>query len=296
MVDLLNLFDELDRGDDEGPFKGIIARHMVLPYPGGKARSLPNILKHLPYRKIYVEPFGGSGAVLLGRRPCTLDVYNDLYSGVVSFYRCLRDPIKYSELINWLELSVHSREDFIDAKSTWETERDDVIRAGKWYYMVNYSFGSLGRNFGRSTSGRGLIAGKIRNKIKLFPYIHQRLQKVQIEHQDFRECIRDYDGRETVFYIDPPYVDAYKGTFLHEMKREDHQELLEMIFQIKGFCAVSGYSNPLYDNQDWDAVHQWESFCSIDSCAYTATNKKEQFKDTHKRVDSTEILWIKEAR
>lgn len=297
MTDLMNLFDELDRqAPDEQRSKDDVVIRAPFGWPGGKSRSVAQILKYLPYRKLYVEPFGGSAAVLLARKPSELDVYNDRHGGVVAFYRCLRDAKKYQELCDWLELTIHSREDFKDAKNTWCDEKSDVLRAGKWYYMVNYSFGSLGRNFGRSTSGRGIISGKIRNKLRLFPFIHSRLRRVQIENQDWRDCIRDYDRHDTVFYIDPPYVDAYKGTFEHEMDREAHRDLLETIFQIKGFCAVSGYDNPLYNNQPWDAFYSWDSFCSIDSCAYTVSNHKSQIEGLSKRAKAKEVLWIKESR
>jgi len=297
MVDLLSLFDDLDRVNptSRSSKDGAIIR-APFPWPGGKSRSVANILKYLPYRKVYCEPFGGSGVVLLARTACDLDVFNDRHAGVVAFYRCLRNPKKYQQLVDWLELTVHSREDFKDAKDTWVVETDDVTRAGKWYYMVNYSFGSLGRNFGRSTSGRGLIAGKIRNKLKMFPFLHGRLKRVQIENQGWRDCIRDYDSRETVFYIDPPYVDAHPGTFEYEMGRVDHEDLLDMIFQIKGFVAVSGYSNPLYNNQPWDNVHSWDSFCSIDSCSYTEGNNKSKMEGKTKRVNAEEMLWIKESK
>ncbi len=293
---LLNLFDELDRQAPSEKSKDDVILRSPFPYPGGKSRSVANILKYLPYRKIYCEPFGGSGVVLLARKPCDLDILNDRYAGVVAFYRCLRNPEKYRQLIEWLDLTVHSREDFKDAKDTWVVETDDVVRAAKWYYMVNYSFGSLGRNFGRSTSGRGLIAGKIRNKLSKFPHLHERLRRVQIENQDWYDCFRDYDSRETVFYVDPPYVDAYPGTFAHELTRAEHHRLLDTIFQLRGFVAVSGYSNPLYSKQPWDNVHSWDSFCSIDSCAYTEGNNKERLAGVKKRINAEEVLWIKESR
>jgi len=296
-MDLLNLLNELDNNaPDEFKSKDDTVARAAFGWPGGKSKSVAQILKHLPYRQIYCEPFGGSAAILLARKPSPLDVYNDRHGGVVAFYRCLRDPQKYQQLVDWLELTIHSREDFKDSKTTWATEHDDVIRAGKWYYMVSYSFGSLGRNFGRSVTGRGIISGKIRNKLKLFPFIHDRLRKVQIENQNWHECIEDYDQFDTVFYIDPPYVDANRGTFEHELDREAHRHLLDMIFRIKGYCAVSGYANPLYDNQPWDDRISWESFCSIESCAFTASNHKKQLKELSKRSSAEEVLWIKESR
>lgn len=295
MTDLMNLFNDLDRQTQDSTKKDSRVLRSPFGYPGGKTKSVPNIIKHLPYKSVYVEPFGGSAAVLLARQPVDLEVYNDRYGGVVAFYRCLRHPEKYKALIDYLELTVHSREDFVDAKQTWCDETDDVVRAAKWYYMVNYSFSSLGRNFGRATSPRGLIAGKVTNKLKYFPAIHNRLRRVQIENQEWSECIHDYDSREAVFYIDPPYIDAYTGTFEHEFSHEDHRKLLDTIFSLRGFVAVSGYTNPLYENQRWDARHSWETFISIESCSFTEGNNKKCLEGISKRATTEEVLWIKEV-
>jgi site-specific DNA-adenine methylase len=39
----------------------------------------------------YVEPYGGSVAVLLAKDPSRVEVYNDTLSNVVNFFRALRD-------------------------------------------------------------------------------------------------------------------------------------------------------------------------------------------------------------
>jgi site-specific DNA-adenine methylase len=119
---------------------------------------------------------------------------------------------------------------------------------------------------------------------------------VQIENQDWYDCIKDYDQPEAVFYCDPPYVDVYKGTFKHEMTTDDHRHFLETVFRCQGFVAVSGYSNPLYDNNPWDNVYSWESFVSMSPRAFTDSNSKRNIKDTDKRTHAKEILWIKESQ
>lgn len=295
MTDLMNLFDELDRHTSSSEPKDSNILRAPFGYPGGKTKSVPNILKHLPYKPVYVEPFGGSGAVLLARRPVKLEVLNDRYAGVVAFYRCLRHPEKYKQLIDYLDLTIHSREDFVDAKQTWCEESDDVIRAAKWYYMTAYSFSQLGRNWGRAIAPRGVLSGKIRNKIKYFSDLHERLKKVQIENQDWRECLHDYDSTDTVFYIDPPYIDAYSGTYQNELTKKDHYDLLAIIFSLKGFVALSGYANPLYEDQPWDSRYSWESFVSVDACAFTEGNRKKCLEHVAKRQKSEEVLWIKEV-
>lgn len=66
----------------------------VLQWFGGKSSYLKFVLPRLPYGKRYVEPFGGSGVVLLNRKHSAHEVYSDTYSPVVNFYRVVQDPQK----------------------------------------------------------------------------------------------------------------------------------------------------------------------------------------------------------
>lgn len=285
------LFDDLERQTTPKTRDEII--RSPLNYPGGKSRSVKYIIEHLPYRGRYIEPFGGSAVVMLSRHTSPLEVYNDRYAGVVAFYRCLRDKQKMEALSERIKLTVHAREEWVWCAETWENVSDDVERAARWYYMLAYSFGGLCRNFGRATNSGSGIAGKIRNAVALFPQIHERFAKVQCENQDWEQCIHDYDDHDAVFYIDPPYVDATDGIYKHPMKHDDHRRLLATIFQTKGFCAVSGYSNPLYESQKWNQRFEWESFVSIQSLG-GAGNNKEHLKNVEKKDHATEVLWIKE--
>lgn len=292
--EMMDLFDELD-ANTEQVTRDVIIR-APFPYPGGKSRSIEHIIPLLPASRVYVEPFGGSAAVLLSKRPCKLEVFNDRYAGVVAFYRCMRDKDKFNQLYEKIHLTVHSREDFVFCRDTWQDCADDVERAFRWYYMICYSFGSLGRNFGRTISGQGRLSGKIRNHLEHFDRIHTRFKTVQVENQDWYTCLLDYDSEDTVFYIDPPYVDASEGIYKSEMKHDDHRRLISTIFTLKGCCVVSGYSNPLYENNPWDGRHEWESFVSIKSIAYTESNRKEELKGIETRGKAKEVLWIKESQ
>jgi DNA adenine methylase len=291
---MMNLFNELNNTTEEKSRDEIV--RSPFNYPGGKSKSIHEIIPYLPQTSRYVEPFGGSGSVLLARNPSGLEVLNDRYMGVVAFYRCIKNEDKMNRLCDLIDISIHSREEWVWCKETWENVNDDVERAARWYYMLRYSFGGLCRNFGRSTSPRGRIAGKIRNNVPDFPAIHQRLKHVQIENQDWRQCIDDYDDHDTVFYIDPPYIDTDSGIYKSKMYQKDHNELIDMVFSCKGFCAVSGYDNPFYDNRPWDDRHEWDAFVSMKSMAYTDQNKKGHLEGVEERGTSKEVLWIKEAK
>jgi len=289
MTDLFDMIEELER--EEKP--EIIVR-APFAYPGSKGRSIDFLLENVPNGKVYVEPFGGSGALLLARKPAKLEVYNDRFGGVVCFYRCIRDREKLENLIERLEFTIHAREEFIWSWKTWQEVEDEVERAARWYYSVIYSFGSNGRSWGRATKATAGLAGRIHNKLPEFYNLHQRLRNVQIDNRDWRECIADYDSPDTVFYLDPPYVDAFVGTYKHELSQDDHRQMLEFVFRLKGCACVSGYSNPLYEEQDWDERYEVQVMQSIRGMGETDGKNPNPGKDAKgQRGLVTEILWIK---
>lgn len=291
-ADLLAIFNALGN-HEEVREKGVIRAPFA--YPGAKSRSIESILPHLPYRKAYCEPFGGSGAVWLARNECDLEVFNDRFAGVTCFYRVIRDGVKMNALLDRLQLCVHSREEFVWSRDTWKDCEDEVERAARWYYMVLCSFGAQGRHFGRSTKGKPQMGPKLKANLRFFPEVHKRIVNAQIENQDWRALFQDYDQLEMVWYLDPPYYEYAKGMYECEMSKEDHHELLERIFQLRGFVALSGYENELYDKYPWDGRHSWTVRVSSLGQGFTDTNNLAGFEGALQRGTAKEVLWIKEA-
>ena len=59
----------------------------------------------------YIEIFGGSGAVLLGKEPSKFEVYNDIEGELVNFFRVVKN--RPAELLLELDLlPLNSREEF----------------------------------------------------------------------------------------------------------------------------------------------------------------------------------------
>lgn len=266
-------------------------------WAGGKTRARNKIMEHLPFNTSYVEPFGGCGIILLSRESSPIEVFNDRHSGIVDFYKCLRDSKLLKNLIDYFETLTYSREDFNICKDTWENAEDPVERAAKWYWSVYTSFSSLGRNFGRPTTtaiGSNFI--KLENKFKLFWDIHNRIRNVIIENQDWRDIVISFDSPNTVFYLDPPYLDVYGGTYKYEMTESEHESMLDTIFTLDGFVAVSSYSNSLYDSREWSSVHSWDSFVSTKSMSTVGNNNKTHLSNIEKRGYGEEYLYIKDYK
>jgi len=221
---------------------------------GGKFLISRKIVDVLPKHHIYVEVFGGAANLLIIKEPSDVEVYNDLDSGLVNFFRVLRDPEKFQKFYKQTCLMPFSREEYDFCKETWEQETDDVMRAVKWYVVARQGFGGqFGSNWGYSikNSWRGMSAqtSKYLSIIEMLPDIAARFMRVEIEHDDFRKVIPRFDTEETLFYCDPPYVPSTRrsGEYRHEMTEQDHEELVDILLSIKGMAILSGYPNPIYE-------------------------------------------------
>ena len=259
-------------------------------YYGSKNRSMPYLNKFIPYSNVFVDVCGGSGVVTLNRRPSRkLDVYNDRWSGCVAFYRAISDPVTYARMLEHLSLMQSSKEDFYYCKEFWESQSDTAMRGAMWYYMIQCSYGALGRNWGYSTTQD--ISHKYRDRLECFPMVHSKFRDVQIENEDFRTILKKYDSPTTVFYIDPPYRGTHQpGSYVHKFTEEDHQDLLTLTFRMQGWVGISHYPDDLYDSKPFTDVREWE-ISGSNHGAQTETNHR---IGADKSVRRTERLYIKD--
>jgi DNA adenine methylase len=89
------------------------------------------------------------------------------------------------------------------------------------------------------------------------PKIAARLRRVEIYLAYAMDLIERFDGPETLFYIDPPYVHAARtarDAYKHERSDAGHRWLLDEILNVRGIVALSGYGNLLDDS----ALRSWE--------------------------------------
>lgn len=285
-----DLFDLMSQFEKYEPREGYI--RAPFGWPGGKWHSLKHLIPLIPQGETFVDACGGSGIVTLNSPDWFKQkVYNDRHSGLVAFYRCIRDHSKMEQLVERLRLVVHSREEFVWSKETWHNHSDDVERAARWYYMIRMSFSQLGRNFGRSTRGINILAEKFGRGLDLFPTIHDCFKKALVENLDCLQCMRDFDGHHTVHYVDPDYI----GTNPIYQHTVDHKRLLETVFEMKGWVAVSGYANTMYDSQNWDYRYEWEVPVRIVAQAFNEGNHLQGKENhMHRGQTATEVLWVKD--
>lgn len=222
-------------------------------YMGGKYSVLPWLLPLLPESYSFVDVFGGSGVVLLNRRPSPLETYNDINENVVNFFRVLRS--RQIELVTALELTPHSRYEYNHA---WDNNGDDEVeRARKFFVRIRQSFMSAGgqkeKKGWSATSKNSRInmseaTSKWLGSIDGLAMVAERLRCVQIEQRHYKHILANYDSPEALLYLDPPYDDEHRSegkTYAHDFTENDHRELSEIAQQCKGNLAISGYDSKL---------------------------------------------------
>jgi len=96
--------------------------------------------------------------------------------------------------------------------------------------------------------------------------IVQRLLRVQIENSPAVDVIKRYDSTETLFYCDPPYIHDSRNdskAYAYEMTDEAHRELAEVLHQIAGKVALSGYNCDLMSElySDWRRIEAPVKMC-----------------------------------
>lgn len=64
----------------------------------------------MPQHRIYVEPYGGGGSVLLRKPASFAEIYNDLDGEIVNVFRVARE--RGDELVRAIELTPFAREEF----------------------------------------------------------------------------------------------------------------------------------------------------------------------------------------
>lgn len=217
-------------------------------YYGGKTTLAPVIAKMLPPHEHYVEPFAGSLAVLLAKKPSRAETVNDLDGDLVTFWRVLRD--RPEELERACALTPHSRAELALAAELEVS--DDLERARRVFVRLTQSRSHSMKQTGWWTTKNPLgrtVAPSVRAFALRIASVAGRLEDVSLESRDALNVIRDYGSEPTAcLYVDPPYLGSTRATnYRVEMTADDaHVALADALNECKASVVLSGYDAPLY--------------------------------------------------
>ncbi len=178
----------------------MIEKALRIPFQswGGSAHYAKRLAQRFPEHKRYVEPFCGSAALFFHKERADEEILADLDTEVAFAHKYIRDltPARFEELkrLRWKV----TRTGFERARTIEPSS--DAERFWRLAYGRLCTWGAKQNMRGFSTMHEG----------QTYPLddlwkFHELLQGVTVLSQDWRKTIQQFDGPDTLFFVDPPY-------------------------------------------------------------------------------------------
>lgn len=206
----------------------------------------------------FVEPFFGGGQVLFSNDPQGIsEVANDLNQHLINFWRVLANEKSFERFIRLAEATPFSAERYAQSAARLKLPIDgqSTKAALDFFVCCRQSLAGRMKSFTgitktRTRRGMSNEVSAWLTALEGLPAVHARLKRVLILNEPAVGVIRKHDGPRTLYYIDAPYVHSTRASikdYQHEMKNEEHEELISVLLTIQGRAIVSMYHHPIYD-------------------------------------------------
>ena len=152
------------------------------------------------------------------------------------------------DLREWLEYTPYSRslyEDYVEDVRNGDAPDDPIECAGRFFYIqtTSYSGKPQGGGFRISKTTRSPadeLTYKYEQTKDQVDRIAERFREVIIECMDFEKVVSKYDGDDTLFYFDPPYVGDRNGNTYYMVGDDfEHDRFVKTVAGIEGSFIIS---------------------------------------------------------
>ncbi len=153
----------------------------------------------------------------------------------MNFYRQVK--LNPRRVIRLLDSMPHSRHFFEDLWRNRPPKRHCIRRAARFAYLLKTAFaGDLSGTPQFGYSGKTPHGVGVQMPVRIRDAA-ERLRHVTLECDDWQKIVNRYDGPETLFYADPPYVGL--RYYEHNFEQADHMRLAQRLRRIQGRFLLS---------------------------------------------------------
>jgi len=208
-------------------------------HPLGKSWQVSFLNELIPEHKVYVEPFAGGASLYFKKDPeiSGLEVLNDKDKEYAFALRFIRDATSEE----WERLT---RKDWNGNFEKFEAlkkskPKDRVERFYRFKYLNLWSVGSRMTNYSEKDHRPKSI--ETPTLIKNYKAYRERMKNTKIYSKDYKEILRSFDGKDTFFYLDPPYLEE----FIEGEKEKFLEEFANEVKKLKGKWLLSFSDEPI---------------------------------------------------
>lgn len=214
-----------------------------LKWAGGKARVMPQLLKHLPKANCLIEPFVGSGTVFMNTEYRRY-VLCDSNLNLINFFRQLTGrPEDTIAACRWVFKGGNSAEEYYKRRAEFNSliQKADsdtdaaLLLAGYFLYLNRHTYNGLYRvnlkgEF-NSPFGKYVAPYFPEHEMRLFAEKANDTKAI-FHHSDFRHSIPGTMqlAPDAVIYCDPPYIPTSKTAnftaYGKPFTLDDHRDLV----------------------------------------------------------------------
>lgn len=236
------------------------------PYFGGKSKVAHIVWEHFGDVPNYVEPFFGSGAVLLNRpHPVRTETVNDADCFLSNFWRALaNDPDGVARAADWpiIECDILARHKWLLAQTDFRDKMRidpdfyDVKIAGWWVWGL---CAWIGGGWCHAESEQlPHLGGAGQDLAGYFGKLADRLRKTRVACGDWSRVLGDsctFRHGMTGIFLDPPYAGARNQSYAVDS--------VNIAYDVREWAVANG-DNPLlrialcgYDSDDYRMPENW---------------------------------------
>lgn len=182
---------------------------------GAKIKHRDKLYKFFPKHSLYIEPFLGTGGVLIGKEKSPREVVGDLNWYVINYYKTLQDcpegfwdvfKNKYNNLLKGEKKYF----EHLKYELTIPAGISNIEKSVNFYLITKHCFngiirfnkeGKCNSSWGGTIQGRGIFTRK------WFDLVRERIKDVEFNHCRYENLIIQSINNSFTF-MDPPYHDC----------------------------------------------------------------------------------------
>ncbi len=206
-----------------------VAKAAIWGSPAGKTLLAERIVAEIPEHQVYVEPFAGGAAVLFKKESSETEVVNDIDSDIAFAFRYTKNITPHQIARLRRKKWVGDKEHYLRLRAN-TSPKNKLDRFYRFAYLSRFSFNGL-RYSTMANDSVGVTAKFVDRLERHAP----RLKEVIVRCEDYEKVIKEFDGPDTFFFLDPPYA-GYDSVPTAGRKHKDWNEerFGQVLKKIKG--------------------------------------------------------------